>query len=122
MIRPDRPILGNTPRTKTGCGWLYIIDNTEDEYQEVFFRLGKPGGCPQCFLQALGMIVSLALRGPVTKADVVKAFKDIQCPNPMWSGRQHNLSCPDAIAKVLEKTLVRSKNDLINGEGQEATP
>lgn len=50
------------------------------------------------------MIVSLALRGPVTKEDIVKAFRDIQCPNPMWDGSKHNLSCPDAIAKVLEET------------------
>lgn len=105
MDRPDRPIHGTTPRTKTGCGYLYLINNTKDDYKEVFFKLGKPGGCPQCFLQALGMVASLALRGQVTKEELIKAWKDIQCPNPMWDGTIHNLSCPDAIAKMLEREL-----------------
>lgn len=99
--RPSRPIIGKTPRSKTGCGYLYVIDNTEDEYKEVFFRLGKPGGCAQCFLQALGMIVSKALRAGVSKAEIVESFKDISCPQPHWDGAKHNLSCPDAIAKML---------------------
>lgn len=103
MARPDRPISGETPRSKTGCGYLYVIDNTKDEYKELFFRLGKPGGCPQCFLQALGMITSIAIRAGVPKEKVIEIFKEIQCPNPMWDGPKHNLSCPDAIAKMLEE-------------------
>lgn len=102
MTRPNRPIEGETPRAKTGCGFLYLTDNTKDEYKEVFLKLGKPGGCPRAFLQALGMAISLGLRAGVPKEDFIKAFKDIQCPSPMWDGGKQNLSCPDAIAKMLD--------------------
>lgn len=104
MPRPDRPILGTTPRTKTGCGWLYLIDNTGDtEYPEVFFRLGKPGGCAQCMLQALGMAVSVGIRAGVPVEKYASMFKGIHCLMPHWDGPKQNLSCPDAIAKMLGK-------------------
>lgn len=103
MSRPDRPIEGRTPRTKTGCGYLYVTDNTSDEYKELFFRLGKPGGCPAVFLQALAIVTSLAIRAGVPKEKIVAGWKDICCPNPCWDGPKHNKSCPDAIARLLER-------------------
>lgn len=104
MSRPNRPIEGETIRTKVGCGYIYMTNNLKDEYPEVFLRLGKPGGCPRAFLQALGMAISLGSRAGVTKEDFIKAFKDISCPSPMWDGPKHNLSCLDAIAKMLEES------------------
>jgi hypothetical protein len=86
-----------------GCGFLYLTDNTKDEYQEVFFRLGKPGGCPAAFLQALWMIANLALRAGVEKDEIIKAWRDIGCPSPHWDGPNLNKSCPDAIARMLSE-------------------
>jgi hypothetical protein len=103
MPRPNKPIEGETPRSKTGCGYLYVVDNTASEYPEVFFRLGKAGGCPAVFLQALGMAVSVAIRAGVPKEKFIKMFNEMSCPNPCWDGPKHNLSCPDAIAKMLEE-------------------
>lgn len=104
MSRPKRPIEGETPRTKVGCGFLYLTHSTKDEeYKEVFFKLGKPGGCPAAFLQALGMVTSLALRAGVTKEKIIHQWKEIRCPSPMWDGRKQNLSCPDALARMLEE-------------------
>ena len=104
MDRPQQQD-GLTPRCKTGCGWLYIIDCSEAEYKEIFLRLGKSGGCAAAFLQALAKIISLGLRRRIEKEDVIRMLKGIGCPNPVWDGPNQILSCPDAIAQALESKL-----------------
>lgn len=100
----DRPIqqAGETPRKKTGCGYLYLTDCTDADYPEFFLRLGKTGGCPAAFLQALAKVSSLALRAGVKKEELVRIWKGTNCPNPMWDGPVQILSCPDAVAQMLE--------------------
>jgi ribonucleoside-diphosphate reductase alpha chain len=102
MKRPVNGVWGETPRIKTGCGFLYITDNTTSEYQEVFFKLGKTGGCAAALLQALAVVTSLALRAGVPKKKIMDKWKGIGCPNPMWDGPVQILSCPDAIAQALQ--------------------
>jgi len=102
QIRPTQQ-KGDTIRKKTGCGYLYLIDCTNAEYPEFFLRLGKTGGCPAAFLSALAKVSSLALRAGVKKEDLIRIWKDIRCPNPMWDGPVQILSCPDAVSKALSK-------------------
>ena len=101
MNRPTQQE-GPTVRKKTGCGYLYLTDNTGAEYPEFFLRLGKTGGCPAAFLQAIAKIASLGLRRKLEKEDIVRMLADIGCPNPMWDGPVQVMSCPDAVAKMLE--------------------
>jgi ribonucleoside-diphosphate reductase alpha chain len=102
MERPAQQ-KGPTPRKKTGCGYLYLTDCSDAEYKEIFLRLGKTGGCPAAFLQALAKVSSLALRAGVEKKELVRIWKGISCPNPMWDGPVQILSCPDAVAHMLEE-------------------
>jgi len=103
MIEQKRPQQqeGTTSRRKTGCGYLYLTDCTEAEYKEVFLRLGKTGGCPAAFLQALAKVISLGLRRKLEVEDVIRMLTDISCPIPMWNGAVQIMSCPDAVAKML---------------------
>ena len=63
--RPSRPQLltGETQRMDTGCGKLFVIMN-DDEYgaREVFANMGKAGGCASSNTEALGRLISLALK------------------------------------------------------------
>ncbi len=103
MIRPVQT-KGPTICKKIGCGKIYVTDCSEGEYKEVFFRPpGKAGGCPAAMLQALAKVASLALRAGVTKDELIRIWKNIGCPHPIWDGPVQMLSCPDAIAKALEK-------------------
>lgn len=101
MSRPD-VVKGETIRIKTGCGHLYVIDNTDDEnYKEFFLRLGKPGGCAAATLSAIAMLGSVALRNGMAKEKIIKILSGIRCTNPSWENGEEILSCVDAVARVL---------------------
>ena len=91
--RPDI-LTGKTNRLKTSCGWIYITNNT----QEVFINLGKAGGCAATQTEAIGRIISLALRYNIPMEEITKQLKGIQCNVPFGDVK----SCADAIAKALE--------------------
>ena len=94
---------GQTVRMKTGCGTLYVTIN-EDEHGicEVFTTIGKAGGCAAAFSEANARLISLALRSGVEPSQIVRQLRGIRCPHPMWQDGQQILSCPDAIAQVLD--------------------
>jgi len=102
--RPE-VILGTTTKVTTGCGNLYVIINQDEEgaFFEVFTQMGKAGGCAASQLEAVGRLISLALRGGIDIRVIVEQLKGIRCPSPSWAGRKKIFSCADAIARVLEK-------------------
>ena len=102
QVRPTQQH-GDTPRKKTGCGYLYLTDHADSDYPEVLLKLGKTGGCAAAFLQALAKVISLGLRRKLEKEDVIRMLRGIGCPQPIWDGPVQVLSCPDAIAQMLEK-------------------
>jgi ribonucleoside-diphosphate reductase alpha chain len=95
---------GVTERVTTGCGYIYVTVNSDDEgICEVFSTLGKAGGCAQAQLEAICRLISLALRSGVDVASVVRQLRGIRCPSIAWEEGKSILSCADAIASVLEK-------------------
>ena len=94
---------GNTHKVATGCGSIYVTPNQdEDSFIEVFATLGKAGGCAHCQLEALTRTISLALKYSIPVEELVKELRGIGCPNQAWDSGVRILSCPDAIAGVLE--------------------
>lgn len=94
---------GQTVRMKTGCGTLYVTINEDDHgICEVFTTIGKAGGCAAAFSEANARLISLALRSGVEPSQIVRQLRGIRCPHPMWQDGQQILSCPDAIAQVLD--------------------
>ena len=107
--RPARPQLlsGETQRMETGCGKLFVIMN-DDEYgaREVFANMGKAGGCASSNTEALGRLISLALKKGASPQEVVEQLKGIRCHVPYGIGPTATLSCADAIGKALERRYV----------------
>jgi ribonucleoside-diphosphate reductase alpha chain len=108
LITPKpRPevIIGTTSKMGTGCGNLYITLNQDDEgnFFEVFTQMGKAGGCAGSQLEAVGRLISLALRGGIDLKIIIEQLKGIRCPSPSWANGKKIFSCADAIAQVLEK-------------------
>ena len=101
--RPET-LEGFTTKMKTGLGQLYV---TVTEYEgrpfEVFATIGKSGRSTTAKTEAIGRLVSLALRSGVTADQIVKQLKGIGGEHPVFQEGGLVLSIPDAIARVLEK-------------------
>ena len=107
--RPSRPQLlsGETQRMDTGCGKLFVIMNDDESgAREVFANMGKAGGCASSNTEALGRLISLALKKGASAGEIVEQLKGIRCHVPYGLGANATLSCADAIGKALERRYV----------------
>jgi len=95
---------GETYKVVTGCGNIYITPNrdNDDNLVEVFATLGKAGGCAHCQLEAITRSVSLGLKYGIPVSEYISELKNLRCPSTSLDEGRLVLSCPDAIAGVLE--------------------
>jgi ribonucleoside-diphosphate reductase alpha chain len=120
--RPET-LEGFTTKMGTGMGNLYV---TVTEYDgrpfEVFATIGKSGKSTTAKTEAIGRLVSLALRSDVPVEHIVEQLKGICGEHPIFQKDGMVLSIPDAISKVLErrylnggkgKTRRRHENSLL---------
>jgi len=105
--RPRPPVTeGRTIEINVGCGTLYVTINEDDQgIAEVFVRLGKAGGCAAAQTEAIGRLISIALRSYIDPEEVVRQLKGIRCPHVGFNKGVMTTSCADAVAKVLESYL-----------------
>jgi ribonucleoside-diphosphate reductase alpha chain len=108
--RPD-VVYGFTRKMETGLGTLYLTVNEADNRPfEVFATIGKSGRSVTAKAEAIGRLVSLALRSNVPVADIVEQLEGIGGEHPVFQRKGMVLSIPDAIAKVFsERYLGRDR-------------
>jgi ribonucleoside-diphosphate reductase alpha chain len=119
IVPRKRPevISGTTRFMKTGCGNLYVTINEDEEGNlfELFTQMGKAGGCAASQAEAIGRLVSLALRSNIEPEELVKQLKGISCHSPAWANGGKISSCSDAISKAIERYTERGSKK--NGNG-----
>ncbi len=107
--RPDT-LEGFTTKMVTGMGNLYV---TVTEYDgrpfEVFATIGKSGRSTTAKTEAIGRLVSLALRSGVRVETVIDQLKGIGGEHPVFQKDGLVLSIPDAISRVLEKRYLQDQ-------------
>ncbi len=109
----ERPKLtfGYTEQIKTGDGTLYVtINEDENGLCEVFASIGKSGGNAQAQSEAIGRLISLAIRSGIDPRVIIKQLKGISGANPIWYEGNLIRSTPDAIGHSLEQYLDRKQH------------
>ena len=113
--RPET-LEGFTTKMMTGMGALYV---TVTEYEgrpfEVFATIGKSGRSTTAKTEAIGRLVSLALRSSVKVEKIVEQLKGIGGEHPVFQKDGLVLSIPDAISRVLEKRYMQDQPVKRNG-------
>ena len=112
----DRPetLEGFTSKMKTGYGNLYVtVTEHEGKPFEVFATIGKSGRSTTAKTEAIGRLVSLALRSGVQVDKVVEQLKGIGGEHPVFQKDGLVLSIPDAISRVLEKRYMKNGSQTI---------
>ncbi len=108
----ERPevMYGFTQKVRTGLGELYLTVNERDGKPfEVFATIGKSGRSVTAKAEAIGRLVSLALRSGVDVAAIVGQLKGIGGENPVFQKKGLLLSIPDAVSWVLETHYLQGK-------------
>lgn len=110
-IRPTR-LNGYTYQMKSGCGPLYVtINEDESGLFEIFGTLGKAGGCAASQIEAIGRLVSLALRSGVEGKDIAKQLQGNSCYAAVNIGENRIMSCSDAIAQAIKLHLENKEKE-----------
>ena len=123
--RPD--ILRSTAiRKETPLGMMFVHITEDDKGQpfEVFINLGKAGGSAMADAEAVGRLISLALRSGISIQQVHRQLRGISSDRAVGLGPSKVLSMPDAIGLALEDWM-RSKQgvqqELLAGAAPQVT-
>ena len=119
--RKPRPMIlrGTTYRTPTPLGTAYITinQNGDEDPFEVFANVGKAGSDTAAVAEAIGRLISLALRmpSPLTAqerlTEVIDQLAGIGGGRPLGFGPNRVRSLPDAIAQVLARHIARIETE-----------
>jgi ribonucleoside-diphosphate reductase alpha chain len=124
--RPDR-LRSTSIRKETPLGTMYVHISEDEKGQpfEVFINLGKAGGSAMADAEAMGRLISLALRSGIPLVSVHKQLRGISSDRPVGLGPNKVLSVPDAIGAALHEWHVEKQGvqqELIAGPPVGAPP
>jgi len=108
-IKRSRPDLlkGSTRRVESPLGTMYVTITEDDKGQpfEVFMSLGKAGGALMADVEAIGRLISLALRSGVPLPEIYRQLRGISSDRAAGLGPNKVMSVPDAIGIAIEKWM-----------------
>jgi ribonucleoside-diphosphate reductase alpha chain len=98
---------GYTMKMMSPLGDLYVTINEDVGGRpfEVFCTLGKAGGAANADAEAIGRLMSLALRSGISIGQVKDQLRGISCDRAVGLGPNKVLSAPDAIGQAIERYL-----------------
>ena len=104
--RPDL-LKGSTRRVETPLGTMYVTITEDEKSQpfEVFISLGKAGGALMADVEAIGRLISLALRSGIPMTEIYRQLRGISSDRAVGLGPSKVLSVPDAIGIAIEKWM-----------------
>ncbi|MEZ0335198.1 MAG: vitamin B12-dependent ribonucleotide reductase [Gemmatimonadales bacterium] len=125
----SRPELlrGATRRLETPLGTLYVTITEDDRGQpfEVFMSLGKAGGALMADVEALGRVISLALRSGIPINEIYRQLRGISSDRVIGLGPNKVLSVPDAVGIAIERYMQEKQGiqqELLPGSSSSQAP
>ena len=124
--RPDK-LRSTSLRKETPLGTMFVHISEDDRSQpfDVFLSLGKAGGSAMADAEALGRLVSLALRSGIPIQEIIRQLRGISSDRAVGLGPNKVLSMPDAVGIALEEWW-RDKQgvqqDLLASPAPQASP
>jgi ribonucleoside-diphosphate reductase alpha chain len=123
--RPDK-LRSTSIRKETPLGTMFVHISEDEKGQpfEVFLNLGKAGGSAMADAEAMGRLVSLALRSGIPLMEIHRQMRGISSDRAVGLGPNKVLSVPDAIGLALEEWWREKQGvqqDLLGGT-QQAPP
>jgi ribonucleoside-diphosphate reductase alpha chain len=117
--RPDL-LRGMTRRIETPLGTAYVTITEDDKGHpfEIFMSLGKAGGALMADVEAMGRLISLALRSGISMAEIHRQLRGISSDKAIGLGPNKVMSVPDAIGIAMEKWMQEKQGvqqDLLSG-------
>ena len=107
-ILPKRPadLPATNSKRRSGCGKL-IISVAEKDGSPYECIINNKGGCT-AMNDALGQMISLAMRWNVPTWDIIKTLRNVTCPvayKKFAEGNCDGKSCSDVIGRVIENLI-----------------
>jgi ribonucleoside-diphosphate reductase alpha chain len=101
--RPE-VLAGSTRKVNSPLGDVYITINEDAQHRpfEVFATLGKAGSIAMADIEAIGRMISLALRSGIPIQEIHAQLRGISSDRAVGFGANKVLSVPDAIAQAIE--------------------
>ena len=124
--RPDL-LKGMTRRMDTPLGTAYITITEDDRGQpfEIFISLGKAGAPLMADVEAIGRLISLALRSGIPMSEIHRQLRGISSDKAIGLGPNKVMSVPDGIGIAIEKWMHEKhegvQQDLLTPQRPEAT-
>lgn len=123
-----RALVGRTYKIETPLGTAYVTVNRngDDQPFEVFCNIGKAGSDTAAVSEAIGRLISLALRlpSPLSPSErmeqIIAQLSGIGGGRPMGFGAQRVRSLPDGIAQLLSEELGQPHVQANPDEGAQA--
>jgi ribonucleoside-diphosphate reductase alpha chain len=108
--RPES-LRGTVRRVETPLGTLYVTVTEDDRGQpfEVFMSLGKAGGAIMADVEAMGRLISLALRSGIPIKEVHRQIRGISSDRAIGLGPNKVLSVPDAVGIAIERWMMEKQ-------------
>ncbi|PYP76996.1 MAG: response regulator SirA [Gemmatimonadetes bacterium] len=122
--RPDK-LRSTSIRKETPLGTMFVHLTEDDRGQpfEVFVTLGKAGGSAMADAEAMGRLISLALRSGIPLMEVHRQLRGISSDRAVGLGPNKVLSVPDAIGLALEEwwrdRTLGVQQDLLSTTGEQ---
>lgn len=100
--RPDA-LPSTTHKIQTGLGRLYVtISELNNRPFEIFCSIGKSGYSTMADAEAIGRLISMALRSGIPPQEVIQQLKGIGGSEQVFHNGSLIQSIPDAVAQVME--------------------